>query len=53
MSESTDETNLPEPDLEDADDVEGHLRMTEEQLETGATPKQILAEAAEEREPGS
>ena len=37
-------TNDP---TEDEDDVEGHLRMTTEQLHTGTTPKQAMAEAAE------
>jgi hypothetical protein len=40
MSDHTDEPT------DDEDDVEGHLRMTNDQLDVGTTPKQALADAA-------
>lgn len=51
MSDSTSkDSDLPDPDLQDADDVEGHLRMTDDQLASGATPAEVLAQAAEQTE---
>ena len=39
--------DVNEPDLDDDDDVAGHLRMTPDQLAGGLSPREVLDDAAE------
>lgn len=39
-----------EPDDTDDDDVAGHLRMTDEQLAAGTTPREAMGETPRDKE---